>query len=192
MWILVKILNFGQNCEFGRIVIFGQNCEFWLKLWILVKTVNFGQNCEFWSKLWFLVKIVNFGQNCEFWSKMWLLVKIYNFGQNCGFCSKMLNLYFCYLFFFVARIARFWTKKKFSGFSTGSSSWRKTSRRVTLTRSQFEDKFPTRSFAQRETEKRSVSVQSSGQVSRTERKSLQVLALPSQVPRPKWVWEPDY
>ena len=32
-----------------------------------------------------------------------------------------------------ARIARFWTKKKFSGFSTGFSSWIKTSRRVTLT-----------------------------------------------------------
>ena len=111
-----------------KIVIFGQNCEFWLKLWILVKimnlveNVNIGQKCEFWSKLWLigsiwwggwlfasafalrlwlvsvylfwsklwiLVKIVNFGKKYEIWSKLWFLVKIVNFGWNYEFWSKL-------------------------------------------------------------------------------------------------------
>ena len=66
MWILVKIVKVGQNCES------------WSKLWFLVKIVNFGRNCEFWSKLWILLK-------------MWNLVKIdinIIMTTDCTDCSK--------------------------------------------------------------------------------------------------------
>ena len=73
------------------------------------------------------------------------------------------------------RTAHFSTKKKFSGSSTGSSSWIKTSKRVTLTDgSNIFICIFSRSVGKRKAEKSSISLQPIGKVPGTERKPVQV------------------